>query len=83
MTTIDEQQEIHEQELQDKRESINKLFIGTFGTELGQRCLKHLGKTFIDREIYQVGMSFEQTAFRQGQASVIRDIIKTLEANNG
>lgn len=63
---------------------INSLIVGTFQTQIGQNCLNHLESTFIDRDIYVNGLTFEQTAFRQGQASLIRQIRQTLEgATNG
>lgn len=60
-------------------EEIHKLFVGTFETELGQKCLKHLKKTFVDRPIYKQGLTFDEVAFRQGEASVISKIIKEVE----
>lgn len=71
-------------ELERKAEVVNKLLVGTFETALGRKCLEHLEKTFVDRDVYHVGMSFEQTAHRAGQASVVREIRKALEgALNG
>jgi hypothetical protein len=70
---------MYKEDLEVQNQIINKLFIGTFSTELGSRCLEHLKKTFGDRDIYKQGLTFEQTAFRQGEASVIRKIIETLE----
>lgn len=60
---------------------IHKLIVGTFNTELGQKCLEHLEKTFIDRPIYRDGSTLEATAYRQGQADLVKQIIK--EIRNG
>ena len=62
---------------------INKLLVGTFGAGIGVKCLKHLKKTFVDRSIYEVGMTPDQVAYRQGQCDVIRQIIKTVEQAQG
>ncbi len=62
-------------------EEINKLMVGTFETELGQRLLTHLAEVFIDRDIYKQGMTIEETAFRQGEASIIKKIIMEVERN--
>ena len=58
------------------REEVHKLFVGTFETELGKRCLKHLVETFVDRDIYRPGMTLDEVAFKQGEASVIKKIMK-------
>ena len=59
---------------------INVLLKGTFNTTLGKRCIKHLQDVFVDRAMYKPGMSLDQVAFREGEASVIRKIMK--EINN-
>ena len=61
------------------QEEISALFAGTFRTELGKRTLEHLKNVFVDRDIYVKGLSFEEVAFRQGEASVVNKIIKELE----
>lgn len=61
-------------------EEIQTLMAGTFNTELGRRTLNHLAEVFIDRDMYQAGMTLDQVAFRQGEASTIKKIIK--EINN-
>lgn len=61
-------------------EEIHKIFVGTFETELGKRCLAHLAEVFVDREMYRPGMTLDEVAFKQGEASVIRKILK--EFNN-
>ena len=62
-------------------EEISALFKGTFETELGQKCLSHLESTFVNREIYKQGFTLDEVAFRQGEASVIKKILK--EVRNG
>lgn len=72
------------EDIQRKSIEINKLLIGTFETELGRRCLDTLKTTFVDRDMYKKGMTLDEVAFRQGEASVVNKIIKSLEeANNG
>ncbi len=61
-----------------KHEEINKLFVGTFETELGQRCLEYLESVFVDRDIYIPGKSLEETSYRQGEASIVKKIRKAL-----
>ena len=68
--------------LKNKAKEVTILFKGTFGTELGQKCIKHLESTFVNRDIYKVGMTLEEAAFRQGEASVIKKILKEIN-NNG
>lgn len=60
-------------------EEIQKLFIGTFTTELGIRCLEHLEDTFVDRDMYKHGSTLEQVAFRQGEASIIKKIRQAMK----
>jgi len=68
-------------EAQCKKKSIeiHKVIVGTFETELGKRCLENLKRSYVDRPIYSEGLSFEQTAYRQGQADVIKSIIREIE----
>jgi len=54
---------------------IAKLFKATFSTPNGKKCLAHLKKTFVDRPIYRQGSTFEETTYREGEASVIRKIL--------
>ena len=67
-------------EAQQKKQNIviSKLIKGTFDTELGKKLLEHLEKVFIDRPIYQAGQTHEETAYRQGQADVIKQLRKEL-----
>lgn len=76
---LDDQTEY--QDLQKKAQEITILFKGTFGTELGQKCIKQLENTFVNRDIYRVGMTLEEAAFRQGEASVIKKILKEINSN--
>jgi len=62
-------------------EEISILLKGTFGTELGKRTIEYLAEVFVDRDIYTNGMTLDQVAFRQGEASVIKKIIKEINSN--
>ncbi len=68
-------------EAQQKKQNIviSKLIKGTFDTELGKKLLDHLEKVFVDRSIYQAGQTHEETAYRQGQADVIKQIRRELD----
>ena len=60
------------------RTEINKLIVGTFETELGKRLLEHLESVFVDRNMYEKGMTLDEVAFRQGEASSIKKLRKEL-----
>lgn len=60
---------------EERSKAITKLFKDTFSGQVGNKCLDHLKKTFVDRSMYQRGLSFEETAYRQGQADLVRQII--------
>lgn len=62
-------------------QEITKMFVGTFETPLGVECLDHLKKVFVDRPIYKMGSTLEETAYRQGQADLVKQILK--EVRNG
>lgn len=62
-------------------EEITILFKGAFGTELGQKAIEHLAEVFIDRDMYLPGMTLDQVAFRQGEASAIKKIIKEINSH--
>lgn len=66
---------------EDKYLEIKALFKGTFETELGRKCLDHLENVLVDRDMYKPGMTLDEVAFRQGEASVIKKILK--EVNDG
>mgnify|MGYP006883067109 CR=1 FL=1 len=61
--------------------AIHKLYVGTFETELGKRCLSHLEDVFVNRQIFKHGESVEHAAYRQGQADLVKQLKK--EINNG
>ena len=65
----------------DKAAELHSIVVGTFETELGKKCLAHMEKVYLNRPIYVKGATFEETAFREGQADVIRNIIR--EINRG
>ena len=65
----------------DRSDEIGKLFKGTFETELGKRCLTYLEDVFVNRDMYVKGMTLDEVAFRQGEASVVKKILK--EFKNG
>ena len=56
--------------------TIHKLIVGTFETTIGQKLLEHLKEKLVDRPTYKVGMTLEQVAFAEGQADVVRQILK-------
>ena len=64
-----------------KSKEIHKVIVGTFETELGKKCLSNLERAYVNRPIYIQGQTAEITAYRQGQADVIKQIIK--EINDG
>lgn len=68
-------------EAQQKKQNIviSKLIKGTFDTELGHKLLDHLEKTFVDRSIYRVNQTHEETAYRQGQSDVIKQLRRELD----
>jgi len=62
---------------------IEKLYKATFSTPNGKKCLAHLKKVFVDRPIYRTGSTFEETAFREGEASLIRKILGEVNGTRG
>ena len=64
-----------------KSKEVESMLKATFGTQIGQRCLEHLEEVFVNRAIYTPGQTFEHTTFKEGEASVIKKIIK--EVRNG
>ena len=60
---------------------ITSMFKAVFETPHGRECLKHLKHTFIDRAIARPSDDLLTIGIRQGEADVIRKIIK--EVNNG
>jgi len=70
----------YEEEIVAVTNEIGIMFNGTFETELGKKTLTHLKETFVDRDMYIPGMTLDQVAFRQGEASIVKKILK--EVNN-
>lgn len=62
-----------------KAKEIESIYKGCFSTELGIRCLANLKSAFIDRPIYKPGATLEETAYRQGQADLVKQIIEQVE----
>ena len=66
---------------------IEKVFKGTFDTDLGRKCLQHLEEVFVDRAVARTGDDLLQIGIRQGEANAIKQIIKnvkgTSHGNNG
>jgi hypothetical protein len=54
---------------------ITSMFKATFETVPGKKCIEHLEKVFIDREIYKKGLTLDEVAYRQGQADLVRQIL--------
>ncbi len=74
--------EIESQEkARNKSAEIHALLVGAFSTKLGQKALLHLAEIFVNRPIYIQGQSIEVTAYRQGQADLVKQIQK--EISNG
>jgi hypothetical protein len=76
-----EQNKREQTKMQEKAQSITKLIVGTFETQIGQRCIKHLKKTYVDRDMYVTGATLDMVAFRQGQANIVKQILKELEGS--
>lgn len=55
---------------------IEKIFKGTFETELGRKCLAHLESVFVDRAIARPGDDLLAIGIRQGEANVIKKILQ-------
>lgn len=53
---------------------INAIFAAAFQTPAGKEALKILKARLGDRPSYIEGMTFDQTAFREGQKAVLREI---------
>jgi len=64
-----------EAQMKKKSIEIHKQTVGTFTAPMGEKWLDRAKETFMDRPIYKDGLTFEQVAFRQGQADVIRQIL--------
>jgi len=55
---------------------INSLINTVFGTQHGERLIKYLSDTIIDRPTYKKGMTLDEVAFREGQKDVITQLKK-------
>ena len=62
-------------------QELSKLFNVTFSTDAGKKTIARLKEVFVDRDMYQPGMTLDQVAFRQGEASIVKKILK--EINDG
>ena len=60
-------------------ETITKIIKATFETPQGINLLEHLLSVFVDRAVYKPGLSSEETAYREGQRDVVRQIIKEFQ----
>ena len=62
-------------------EEVTKQYKDVFDNTNGKKLLESLRETFVDRPIFRQGATFEETAFREGQRDIVRQIIK--EVNHG
>lgn len=60
---------------------VTKMFKDVFNNPVGEKCLTHLKKTLVDRPIYKKGLSFDEVAFREGQADVVKQILSEVNSN--
>lgn len=70
-TETDEQREIRLQHIKDH--------VKVFGTEEGKRVLNYYKKFTVDLNCWQPGYPSEYALWRDGQNTIVREIIKTLE----
>ena len=63
------------------KQQIHKLYVDTFSTDSGKKCLEMLKSSFVDRPVYVKGLTFDEVAYREGGRDVIQQILK--EVNNG
>lgn len=61
-----------------RNNKVHKLTVGTFETEIGKKYLEELIRAFVDRPIYIQGNTLEQTAYRQGQYDLVKQIMKEI-----
>ena len=57
-------------------EEVTKLYKDVFKNDNGKKCLEHLQATFVDRAVFKQGLTFEETAFREGQRDIVMQILK-------
>lgn len=60
--------------MDNNQKEINVLFKSVFANEQGEKMLKYLNEVFVDRDIYKNGLTLDQVAFRQGEASIVKKI---------
>lgn len=53
-----------------------------FGTPHGEKLIKYLKATLVDRPMYKQGLTLDEVAFRQGQADVINQLLKEIDYGN-
>jgi len=68
-------------EVKEQYAALNKLYKGTFETDLGKELLKYLKETYVDTSMARPGDDLLTIGLRQGQANVINNIIQ--EVNRG
>ena len=63
------------------KQQIRKLYVDTFSTDSGKKCLEMMKNAFVDRPVYVKGLTFDEVAYREGGRDVVQQILK--EINNG
>lgn len=63
------------------KQQIHKLYVDTFSTDSGKKCLEMMKAAFVDRPVYVKGLTFDEVAYREGGRDVVQQILK--EINNG
>ena len=58
---------------------INSMINTVFGTPHGQKLIKYLTDTMINRPTYKKGMTLDEVAFREGQKDIIIQLKKELK----
>ena len=72
------------QETKNEQLEIDKSYARTFETEEGKKCLKHLMSRTLDQPTWVPGGDHTSGYAREGQNSVVREIIMRIEmAKNG
>lgn len=57
----------------------DKIFLNCYNTAEGMRMIETLRERFVDIQIYVSGSTLEATAYRQGKADLVKDILKAVE----
>lgn len=76
-----EQNQREQTKMQEKAQSITKLIVGTFETQIGQRCIEHLKKKYVDIDMYTAGATLDIVAYKQGRADLVKQILTVLEGS--